>query len=111
MSAAPPGVLAAWLQQGLTAKGTVLLTFEEMVALAEFAAQAGTMVHTVEGYVLTGEAEICTPQYCLYGPEKNMSALAWPDQIDHALREVHALAVTSDRDHAAVKFQVWLAKR
>jgi len=109
LSAATPEVLAVWFQQGLTAKGTTLLTFEEMVALAEFSAQAETMVHTVEGYVLKGAAEICAPEYSLYGPEEKASALPWPDQVDHALRDVHALAVTSDRDHVAVKFQVWLA--
>ena len=108
MSAAASEV-AAWFQQGLTPKGTTLLTFEQMVALAEFAAQAGTMVHTVEGYVLEDGIELCTPEYCLYGPDEKASDVPWRDQINHALRDVHALAVTSDRDHAAVKFQVWLA--
>ena len=109
MSAAASEGLAAWFQQGLTPKGTTLLTFEEMVALAEFAAQAGTMVHTVEGYVLRDGIELCTPEYCLYGPEDKTSTLPWADQVDHALREVHALAVESDRDGVLVKFQVWLA--
>jgi|SRR6185312_6571565 len=94
--------------RGHTAKGTMLLTIDELIELTRFSKLKRTMIHTVEGYVLEGGYEVATPGFSLYGPDEGSEKLSWTEQVDRM--ESHVRSLTDDaRAHPLpVMFQVWL---
>ncbi|HUO21617.1 MAG TPA: hypothetical protein VMU59_03800 [Caulobacteraceae bacterium] len=98
-------------KKGLTAKGTDLLSLDELLGLCAFSASLGTQVHTVEAYLIRGDGEIAAPEYSLYGPQEDSESLPWSDQIRMAKRELNRLSDSVRAQEDLIKFQVWLREK
>jgi hypothetical protein len=98
------------LERGLTALGTVLLSGDDLLALAEEAARRDMAVDTVEGYILKNGDEIAAPEYSLYGPDDEFEHQPWVAKVAHALAEVKALINRARSDGQTVVFQAWLGQ-
>ena len=57
--------LEVWLRQGLTARGTPYLRYDECTALLGFALVRRCAPTTLEAYEIKGDNEICAPHYGL----------------------------------------------
>lgn len=102
--------VAAICEAGLSGYGqeAIYLTPDGLLALSELCLSRGRIVHTIEAYEVTADADHPATEFSLCGQDESEAARSWPDRMRDSHSIVSDIVNAARASPSTIKFQVWL---